>query len=261
MKKATLILITLLCILCFAPKSQSEEYDNKVTVLSENMGFSNYLDENDRPAGFNVAIVEEMLRRLDISTSVKMVPWSRGYQAALTEPYVALFSTAHLPERAALFKWVGPLHMVRNSLFSAKPHNEKYTSIEDARRAPRIGAIAHDARQKILVDRGFTNIHELFGSNVNVSLLRMLASGRVDLIISSLGEVTMAALQSDLDADVFSEVVVVDKLYTYIAFSLSTPDDFVQSWQETLDDMKKDGTYEKIMRSYPTGAESIAFNE
>lgn len=260
MKIAIFILIALFCM-CFAPMSQCETNDSNVTVLSENMGFSNYLDENNHPSGFNVALVEELLRRLDISTSVKMVPWSRGYQAALTEPYVALFSTAHLPGRVALFKWVGPLHVVRNSLFVAKAHKEDYTSIEDARKAPRIGAIATDARQKMLIDRGFTNIHELHASNANASLLRMLAAGRVDLIISSLGEVAMAALQSDLDLDLFSEVIVVDKLYTYIVFSLSTPDEFVQSWQETLDDMKNDGTYEKIMRSYPTGAESIAFTE
>ncbi len=36
----------------------------------------------------------------------------------------------------------------------------------------------------------------------------------------------------------------------YIAFSKNTPDDEVKKWQAALDELKKDGTYQKIVDKY-----------
>jgi polar amino acid transport system substrate-binding protein len=42
--------------------------------------------------------------------------------------------------------------------------------------------------------------------------------------------------------------------YFYIAMSLGTPREMVKRWQSTLDELKKDGTFERIYRSYlPNG--------
>jgi ABC-type amino acid transport substrate-binding protein len=35
-----------------------------------------------------------------------------------------------------------------------------------------------------------------------------------------------------------------------IAFNINTDDDIVQKWQKALDDIKADGTYDRIMKKY-----------
>jgi len=49
-------------------------------------------------------------------------------------------------------------------------------------------------------------------------------------------------------------VYTVSQTYFYIAISKDTPPSVVQAWQSTLDDMKKDGTFEKIYKSYVPNA-------
>jgi polar amino acid transport system substrate-binding protein len=39
----------------------------------------------------------------------------------------------------------------------------------------------------------------------------------------------------------------------YFAFSLSTSDDVINSWQKALDSMKKDGTFAKIYKKWLPG--------
>jgi len=36
----------------------------------------------------------------------------------------------------------------------------------------------------------------------------------------------------------------------YIAFNKNTPDTIIEKWQKALDDIKKDGTYQKILNKY-----------
>jgi polar amino acid transport system substrate-binding protein len=39
----------------------------------------------------------------------------------------------------------------------------------------------------------------------------------------------------------------------YIAASLSVPDEIVSSWQKNLDDLKKSGQYQQILKKYGYG--------
>jgi ABC-type amino acid transport substrate-binding protein len=46
----------------------------------------------------------------------------------------------------------------------------------------------------------------------------------------------------------------------YLAFSKDTDDIIVNEWQHTLEAMKKDGTYKKILSQYPSGLKRITFD-
>jgi len=55
--------------------------------------------------------------------------------------------------------------------------------------------------------------------------------------------------------DDLEPVFTVSSTYFYIAVSLGTPDETVRKWQSVLDDLKADGTFEKIYRSYIPNAD------
>ncbi|MFA5353960.1 MAG: hypothetical protein WC291_07010, partial [Thermodesulfovibrionales bacterium] len=62
-----------------------------------------------------------------------------------------------------------------------------------------------------------------------------------------IGEIVKEAGYSMNDLE---PVFVVGRTCFYIVMSRDTPADMVQAWQATLDSLKKDGTFEKIYRSY-----------
>lgn len=45
-------------------------------------------------------------------------------------------------------------------------------------------------------------------------------------------------------------VCTLDQTYFHIDISRDTPQEVVRAWQSTLDDIKRDGTFEKIYRGY-----------
>ena len=60
--------------------------------------------------GIAVDILRETFKRADIAYSMTLrFPWERIYNLALNNPGYGVFVTARVPEREALFKWVGPL--------------------------------------------------------------------------------------------------------------------------------------------------------
>ncbi|PZR39960.1 MAG: amino acid ABC transporter substrate-binding protein, partial [Ectopseudomonas oleovorans] len=60
--------------------------------------------------GIAVDIVKEMFKRAGVQYNLTLrFPWDRIYKLALEKPGYGVFVTARLPEREALFKWVGPI--------------------------------------------------------------------------------------------------------------------------------------------------------
>ena len=55
--------------------------------------------------------------------------------------------------------------------------------------------------------------------------------------------------------DDLEPVFIVSSTYFYIAMSLGTPPEMVRKWQSILDELKEDGTFEKIYRSYLPNAD------
>jgi len=69
---------------------------------------------NEKPGGYAVDIVREILHRENHIDSIQVLEWAEGYEKVLNEPNVALFSMERTIQRDPLFKWVGPLLKIRN---------------------------------------------------------------------------------------------------------------------------------------------------
>lgn len=247
-----------LCILISA-QSWAGEPTHHLTILTENAGEANHVDGSGKTVGHNVDIVKELMKRTGRSFEIEVVPWARGYLMAQNDPDTALFSTIRTPERDDLFKWVGPLHFIKYILFAKKDYPTAINNLEDARKVVAIGCVAEDIGQKILLKKGFKNLDPYFGTKANIQNMKKLLAGRIDLWFSSKKEVGVVASQLGIDPSELKETIVVAEQFAYIAFSKKTPDAIVERWQKALDDMKNDGTYEKIMTKYPNGSSSMTF--
>ncbi len=222
--------------------SESKLAGLKLKIYTENSPPANYL-ENGRLKGLSVDIVREILRRLNMPDDIQVVPWARGYTLALTQPNVALFSTTRLPQREKLFKWVGPLYFQTWGMYARKDSTLNISSLEEAKAVSRIGTYYKDAKEQYLLANGFRN---LVSTNKNLSNIRHLMEGTIDLWASSDFNMPYLARQAGVNPDQLKLLLPFKRVQNYIAFSIQTPKSLVTMWQQTLDDLKDDGTYDRL---------------
>jgi polar amino acid transport system substrate-binding protein len=156
---------------------------------------------------------------------------------------VALFSTTRLPQREKLFKWVGPIYSQTWGFYGKKGSGIKINSLAGAREVARIGTYHKDAKEQYLQAQGFRN---LVSTNKNLSNIRHLMDGSIDLWISSDFNMPFLAQQAGVKPDKLELVFAFKKVWNYIAFSVQTPAALVDQWQQSLDAIKRDGTYDRL---------------
>ncbi len=218
----------------------------KLKIYTEDSPPGNYLDDG-KLTGLSVDVIREILDRLKLPDNIDVVPWARGYNLALTQSNVALFSTTRLPQREELFKWVGPLYTQTWGFYGKKGSNLQIDSLDDAKKVTRIGTYYKDAKEQFLKGKGFTN---LISANKNISNIKRIMEGKLNLWVSSDFNMHYLAQQAGVDPDQLELVFAFRDVKNYIAFSILTSDDLVNTWQRTLDEIKRNGTYKKISKKY-----------
>jgi polar amino acid transport system substrate-binding protein len=234
-------LFILLAVFCFQVADTAS--GQPLSIYTENNPPASYAKDG-RPAGLAVEIVREILRRLKQPDTIEIVPWARGYKMAQSHENVALFSTTRLPHREKMFHWVGPIYTQTWGFYTLKDSKLKIGSLEDAKKVGGIGTYVDDAKEQFLKRNGFTN---LVSANRNIINVRHLLEGNIDLWVSSDLNVSDIVMQADVNP---SQVVLAypfRKVENYIVFSIKTDKNQVDLWQEILDKMKQDGTYQRII--------------
>jgi polar amino acid transport system substrate-binding protein len=218
----------------------------RLTIISENNPPFNFI-KHDALTGSSMEIVREMLRRMSQDDTIQILTWARGYNLALTQPNVILFSTARTTERENLFNWVGPLYRVRFGFYAKKGSGLRLKTLDDARKVTAIATYKNDVREQLLKAQGFTNLDS---SKSPTSNLKKLVSGRVDLwLFSSLG-VKRVANQNGIDPDELELVLPFKDYYSYIAISKGTPQAVVKKWRTVFNEIRQDGSFEKITKQW-----------
>lgn len=228
-------LFFVLCILILITASVSAQ---ELLIYTENNPPASYLVK-DKPEGAAVNIVRKILHHLGQTDTIELVPWARGYNLALKRPNVALFSTTRSPEREKLFKWVGPLYSHTWVFFKKRGNPIRIVTLDDAKKVDRIGTYREDAKKQFLEKNGFTNLVETSNNTTNVL---HLIKGNIDLWISSDFSMPYIASQAGVNSQEIEKAFTIKSVDNYIVFSIQTPDNIVEAWQQALDHIKKDKT-------------------
>lgn len=240
----TLKLIHVLCFLVFiaVPGLHAAE----LKILTEQMPPFNYLNENEEAAGFSTEIVLELLKRTGLKATggkIRVLPWARAYSIIQKENNVMLYSMTRTREREKEFKWVGPIAPRTIWFWKMKERKDiKIGSVEDAKQY-RIGAVREFASAKYMTKLGF----RLDLCNSEEANFKKLIAGRIDILTAL--ELAAAYQMKKLNKhfNQLERLIRLDDRYRYyLALNINTADDIVNSLQRALEEVKNDGTYEKI---------------
>ena len=213
--------------------------------------------ENGTLKGISVDLLGEITARMGKRVSpdqVHLVPWSEGYQAALTGNNTVLFTTFRLPERETSFKWVGPITTDRHVLFAARDQAIAINGPGDLK-GYRIGVVADDAAILQLLEAGVDR-HQLVTDTSVPVLINKLAGGEIDLFCYPEMVGRYFVQEATGSPDTFRVVYTMEEVEGYYAFSSDVPDMTVQAFQQALDALKAErdargiNTYERILGRY-----------
>ena len=158
LKSTLLAMIASFSLVCGA--AQADRPQQQIHLLTENFPPYNMAVDGKNYArdanieGIAADIVREMFKRAEVGYTLTLrFPWERVYKTALETPGYGAFVMARLPEREALFKWVGPIGPDDWVLLARGDSTINLTSLAQAR-AYRVGAYKGDAIAEHLEEQG-----------------------------------------------------------------------------------------------------------
>ncbi|MBF0379702.1 MAG: transporter substrate-binding domain-containing protein [Magnetococcales bacterium] len=210
---------------------------NPITILAPNIPPVSFVKDG-RITGLGIEIVREILNRLDRDDSIHMELWSEAFHRTQNEPNTVLLPPSRTPKREKLFQWVGPLIPEKLYLFGKKTGNS--SNIKQLK----TGAVKGYSSEQWLKDNSY-NVVSFPSPKEGIEALM---KGEIDLWINS--NITMAhtAKKFGVDPEEIQAVQFVKDLPAYLAFSPSTDSTIVDEWQRVLNDMKQDGSYDRIVQ-------------
>lgn len=205
----------------------------QLTYYTENYPPSNYL-ENGKLTGVSVETLKAIWQQLNIPAQpIHLVPWARGYKIVENTPNTVLFTMAKTKARTPHFKWVGPLYIAEHLLISGKQFKAKINSMSDVY-SYSIAAIKSDISEITLIKKGVPNEKIVRISQLRQGIL-MLTNDRIDLMIisrSALGNLLKNHQIKESDIQI---VYSVNRLGNYFAFHKDTPNNLIDQFQSTFD--------------------------
>ena len=137
---------------------------------------------------------------------------------------------------------IGLIALMQNSDECAKQPDEHHwgkPSIEQQQ------SYREDAREQILAKAGLTNLER---ATDNVKNFKKLMADRIDAMAMADTAVATIATSAGYQAENVKLALTFAQIQIWIAFSKTTPAATVKAWSDALEAMKKDKTFETIMK-------------
>ncbi|MCU7834588.1 MAG: ABC transporter substrate-binding protein [gamma proteobacterium symbiont of Taylorina sp.] len=204
--------------------------------------------------GFSVEILAAMLKQMHSKQSledVKLTNWSRAYTIAQKKTNAMVFSTTRTTSRESLFKWVGPIKNTTVGVIAPKSNHIVINKPADFNQY-KIGAVLKDVGETLLLEQGVDkkHIHNVEGKNaINLSFKKM-QKNRIDMFSYDIGVAFANAKLEGFDISQYEVVYTLKESGLYYAFNKNTHDSIIKQWQNALDTIKENGTYDQILKKY-----------
>lgn len=246
MKSAVRLLLLLLCLAQASARAAEAAGRNTFVLLTEDYPPYNMVTDDGRIGGMATDAVRELFTRAGLSYRLELQPWLRAFNTAQQQPRTCVYSTVRTAERENRFRWIGPLAESTWALYGGPWSPEGVSSLAGARRYV-IGGYGGDAEAQYLVRRGFS----LQLASADELNLRKLLAGHIDFWAAS--KARGAWLLYRHRAEGIRLVLTFDTVGLFLACNRSLPEADARRLNAILDDMRREGFFERMRRRYPTG--------
>jgi len=226
---------------------------DKITFMTENSPPYNFL-KNKKLKGTAVDLLVKMLEKVEAKQKredIIVLPWSRGYAYVQSQKNSSLFATTRTDKREKLFKWVGPISKIMITLIAKKSKHVKISNLEDLKKY-KIGVVREDIGEQLLLNLNVNKkqIENTGGIDAIHKVIKMLNRDRFDVLSYNEESAFVEIGKLGFESSDYERVYVLSESALYYAFHIDTSEEVITTLQNALDELKKDGTYDKIFDSY-----------
>lgn len=244
------LFMTLFYLLLSVSISQARNID-ELYLMSEEFPPYNFT-ENGEIKGTSIDLMDLILQRLHSKqnkNNIHILPWARAYNYLLKRENTVLFAMTRTQKREKFFKWVGPISTARNVLIARKARLIRISSTEDIKRYT-VGAVRNDAGAQLLVTEAGIPEKSIHLVSSVIQSIKMLSQDRIDLFAFDENVTAWLIKKNRLNPKEYETVFILQEGFHYFAFHQNTPDRMIKSFQKTLDEIKAQGDYDKILDRY-----------
>ncbi len=235
---ARVLLTVLFFIICLIPQARAAEYEILTTHLPPWSMEGN--------TGIFADLITEIEQRLGKRHEPQYLPWSRAqeYVVNASQKNYLIFPVTRTPNREQLYKWVIKVMPVQLVFATMGPAPK---TLEEASDYGVIIVQQNAPPEHFLNRHGFSNL-----SRISVGVggaPKMLQIGRTDAWFSARDIIKYSIRGTPLQQRInLSEAMSED--WSYIAASRSFPKDLAHDYLTAFQEIKKDGTFKKILEKY-----------
>jgi polar amino acid transport system substrate-binding protein len=238
--------------IALAAPAHAQSIDDLVFITEDYPPFN--FERGGKRQGIAVDLLTEMLvlsGARKTRADIKVWPWARAYDTALTERNTVLFSTIRTEAREQQFKWVGPIMPSRIVLVAKKMRGIRLAGIGDINRAGyKIGVVREDIGGLLLANMGVGK-ERMVQANSGVSLARMLQSDRIDIWAYGAWVIMWNLKELGFAPDEYEEVfTLTESNQYYFALHKETDDRLVARLQAALDQVQVSPRFGEIVARY-----------
>lgn len=206
-----------------------------------------HFQQGNAMVGFGVDVVQALADTAGDQVHFRQVPLLRALRVASTEPATGVFTVLRTAERDSQYQWVGPLMEVETALFSTDSNRQRVRSLLEASHQGRIAVPRKWLVYGYLQKQDLSN---LYGVQTPEQMMRLARLGRTEFVVADTLSVTRMAREEGVPPEQLHYQIPLMKQATYIAFSPQTDARQIARWQQTLDEMSRDGRLEKLKQRW-----------
>ncbi len=189
------------------------------------------------------------MKDLNVNYEIIQYPDARLHRMMEKEKGVMAYVLFRTPERENKYKWIGPVATDHVHIYKKKGRPQVINNADDAKKANILAVFHKGIILSRLEEMGFKNLDKT--SQIDC-IFKKLFAGRVDLIVSltDLGVSHWLKLNG-YAADALERTPVrIDTFDMYIVCTKDIPDNIVNKWQKSLDNLKSSGEFDRIFKKY-----------
>lgn len=229
--------------------------EDRIKIIGEDV-FPYSFTENGNKKGIDYDLIMEANKRMQIKADITFSPWKRMITTVEEGGYDAGFSVFYKKEREVFGIYAKtPLHYSKYSIFVKKGSEFKFESIKDlhGKTVGNIRGYKLNEEFDRAVSEGKIIVEE---ANEIAQNAKKLEAGRIDCVLGHHDLMLYTLKKLNLsDHIVPLPIPVEERKSAYLIFSrngknIADKNAFVNKYNTVLEEMMRDGTYQKINDKY-----------